>query len=61
MDKNQQKKLLEKQQINASTRNFPESVIQLKKKFKFKDGGDVYVFFTTNHNNEKVVIFCKKA
>ncbi|MFK2820388.1 class I SAM-dependent methyltransferase [Flavobacteriaceae sp. LMIT009] len=55
------KSILEKQQINVSTRNFPESVIQLKKKFKFKDGGDDYVFFTTNHNNEKVVIFCKKA
>lgn len=55
------KSILEKKQINASTRNFPESVAQLKKKLKFKDGGDDYVFFTTNHNNEKVVILCKKA
>ena len=55
------KPLLEKQKINASTRNFPESVAQLKKKFKFRDGGDDYVFFTTNYKSEKVAIFCKKA
>jgi hypothetical protein len=55
------KLLLEKQKVNASTRNFSESIAQLKKKFKFKDGGDNYLFFTTNHKNEKVVIFCRKA
>ena len=54
------KPLLEKRQLNVATRNFPDTVAQLKKKFKFKDGGNDYVFFTTTSNNDKVVIFCEK-
>lgn len=46
-------------QVNLSTRNFPESVSQLKKKFKFKDGGDTYVFFTSQDDHKKVVIICE--
>lgn len=53
------KELLEK--ANISTRNFPEAVQQIRKKFKIKDGGDTYVFFTTNLHNEKIVIICKKV
>ncbi len=57
------KQLLKKelhQKANISTRNFPEAVQQIRKKFKIKDGGDTYVFFTTNLHNEKIVIICKK-
>ncbi|AXT20147.1 class I SAM-dependent methyltransferase [Flavobacteriaceae bacterium AU392] len=46
--------------INISTRNFPENPQQLKAKFKFKDGGDIYVFFTTQGNKEKIVLICEK-
>lgn len=45
---------------NITTRNFPESVAVLRKKFKIKDGGKNYLFFTTNLKAEKIVLFCEK-
>ncbi len=45
---------------NVTTRNFPETVSQIRKKFMIKDGGELYLFFTTD-NNEKKVIFCTKT
>lgn len=47
-------------QANIATRNFPESVSQLRKKWKIKDGGDRYIFFTTSGTNEKLVLICEK-
>ncbi|EZH73900.1 SAM-dependent methyltransferase [Aquimarina atlantica] len=58
-----QKKVLSKIGItkaNITIRNFQESVATLRKKFKIKDGGDDYLFFTTSYDNKKVVIHCKK-
>lgn len=46
---------------NITTRNFPLSVSEIRKKHKIKDGGDVYLFFTTNHNNDLIVVKCQKA
>jgi PG_1098 ferredoxin-like domain/THUMP domain-like len=54
-------KVLKNKKANISTRNFTETASQLKKKFKIKDGGNLYVFFTTNVNNEKIVVLCNKA
>ncbi len=45
---------------NITTRNFPESVEQLRKKTNIKDGGTVYLFFTTDLDNTKIVIICQK-
>ena len=45
---------------NITTRNFPESVATIRKKLKIKDGGDDYLFFTTDMNNQRIVIYCKK-
>ncbi|WP_378175328.1 class I SAM-dependent methyltransferase [Aquimarina sp. SS2-1] len=45
---------------NITTRNFPETVSEIRKKFKIKDGGEIFLFFTTNCRNEKVVLECKK-
>ncbi len=45
---------------NVTTRNFPESVEALRKKWKITDGGNVFYFFTTNSNNEKIVLLCAK-
>lgn len=54
------KKLIAKQfsktKANITTRNFPETVAQIRAKFNIKDGGESYLFFTTNVNNEKIVI-----
>ncbi|MDC8004165.1 class I SAM-dependent methyltransferase [Aureisphaera galaxeae] len=46
---------------NVATRNFSENVASLRKKWRIADGGDVYLFFTTNANNERVVLKCKKV
>lgn len=55
------KRLLKSKKANVSTRNFPDSVQRIKKQFNIKDGGDQYVIFTTNLNNEKIVIIAVKA
>ena len=46
---------------NISTRNFPESVASLRNKMKIADGGNLYLFFTTDLNNNKIIINCTKA
>lgn len=58
------KKVFAKEAIkkaNVTTRNFPLSVGDLRKKLKITDGGDSYLFFTTNLNNEKIIIICSKT
>ena len=45
---------------NITTRNFPETVEQIRKKFKIKDGGDIYMFFTTDMDNSRIVIITKQ-
>ncbi len=55
------KKYFKSKKASITTRNFPESVEDLRKKFRIKEGGSDYIFFTTNKHDEKVVIICKKA
>lgn len=55
------KKVLSLDQAHLSTRNFPESVANLRKQLKLRDGGETYLFFTTTGKEEKVVLVCKKA
>lgn len=45
---------------NITIRNFPETVETIRKKWKIKDGGDIYCFFTTDVENQKIVLLCKK-
>lgn len=45
-----------KTKANIITRNFPETVAQIRAKYKIKDGGDLFLFFTTNLNNIKIAI-----
>jgi hypothetical protein len=59
--KKQLSKLIPTKQANITTRNFPETVAQIRKKTGFKDGGNHYLFFTTNLNNKHIVIICKKV
>jgi len=54
-------KSLEFQKANITTRNFPETVQQIRNTFKIKDGGTSYLFFTTIMNNEKVLLICSKV
>lgn len=58
--KNEMKLHLSNQQANITTRNFPDNVETIRKKWKIKDGGNLYCFFTTDRNNNKIVLICKK-
>ncbi len=48
-------------QANITTRNFPDSVATIRKKLKITDGGETYIFFATNIQDERVGLICKKA
>ena len=58
--KREMKSFLENKKANITTRNFPDSVEEIRKKWKIKDGGNVYCFFTTDMNNHKIVLICNK-
>lgn len=40
---------------NITTRNFPLSPEQLRKRLKIKDGGDIYLFATTTDKEEHII------
>jgi hypothetical protein len=54
------KKTIRVSKANITVRNFPETVAQIRKKTKLKDGGDIYLFFTTDINNKHIVLICEK-
>ena len=58
--KNEMKATLVNQQANVTTRNFPDTVESIRKKWKIKNGGNVYCFFTTDKNDNKIVLICRK-
>lgn len=58
--KSEMKIKLENQKSNITIRNFPDTVETIRKKWKIKDGGAVYSFFTTDFQNHKIVLLCKK-
>ena len=56
MNKKELKKALNGiDRVNISTRNFPLSPEQLRKRLKIKDGGDIYLFATTTDDEEHVI------
>ncbi len=59
-NKTNMKSFLENQKANITTRNFPETVENIRKKWKIKDGGNLYSFFTTDMTNSKIVLLCEK-
>ncbi|MDT0294368.1 class I SAM-dependent methyltransferase [Mesonia ostreae] len=46
---------------NITTRNFPISVETIRKKYKIKDGGVDYLFFTTTQDGEKIAFHTQKV
>ncbi|MGH2665636.1 THUMP-like domain-containing protein [Flavobacterium sp.] len=58
--KKNMKENLQDTKANITTRNFPETVENIRKKYKIKDGGDSYTFLTTDVNNNKIVLICAK-
>ncbi|MEX0362857.1 MAG: class I SAM-dependent methyltransferase [Allomuricauda sp.] len=54
-------KSLSNSKANVSTRNFPLSVAEIRKKHKIKDGGEIYFFFTTDKDNQRIIIISQKC
>ncbi|WP_026838565.1 class I SAM-dependent methyltransferase [Gillisia sp. JM1] len=55
------KRFLKLKKANITTRNFPKSVNEIRKELKIEDGGNDYLFFTTDLNNDKIVVVCRKV
>jgi 16S rRNA G966 N2-methylase RsmD len=60
-DKKEVYQLLKASKANISIRNFPEPVQQIRKKLGLQDGGDLYLFATTDQNNKRVIIITRKV
>lgn len=58
--KTEMKTFLQNGKANITTRNFPDSVQTIRKKWKIKEGGNDYCFFTTDANNHKIALICSK-
>lgn len=59
-NKTEMKNQMSGRQFNITTRNFSETVENIRKKWKIKEGGNSYSFFTTDQNNNKIVLICAK-
>jgi hypothetical protein len=59
-NKTDMKSFLEGKKTNITTRNFPDSVENIRKKWRIKEGGNQYCFFTTDLNDNKIVLICNK-
>lgn len=51
---------LSTKKANITTRNFRKTVSQIRKELKIKDGGEHFLFFTTNIHNKPTCIHCEK-
>ena len=49
------------QQANLATRNFPTSVVDLRKQLKIREGGEDYLFATTLADESHILIRAKKV
>jgi hypothetical protein len=45
---------------NIAVRNFPMSVVELRKRLRLKDGGDVFIFATTVSTQGHQLFICRK-
>ena len=60
-DKKKISKLLTDNKANITTRNFPKTVLEIRKETKIKDGGNIYLFCTTDNSNNQIVIVCNQV
>lgn len=47
-------------QANVAVRNFPMSAEQLRNRLRLRDGGNLYVFATTQEDGQHILFLCKK-
>lgn len=57
----QLRKYLTNQQANITTRNFPYTVAQMRKKLKLSEGGDQYLFGATLMDGGLKILVCRKV
>jgi 16S rRNA G966 N2-methylase RsmD len=55
------KRITQMGRANVAVRNFPMSVADIRKRFKIRDGGENYVFATTDAENKHWFICCRKC
>ncbi|ALI99471.1 THUMP-like domain-containing protein [Rufibacter tibetensis] len=53
--------LLPQKKANITVRNYPLTVAQLREKIKLKEGGEDYLFATTDLHNKPILLLCKKV
>jgi precorrin-6B methylase 2 len=53
--------LLPEKKANITVRNFPETVAQIRQKTGIKEGGNIYLFATTDRSQTPVILVCEKA
>jgi hypothetical protein len=61
LDKKEISRHLSENKANITIRNFPLTVQQIRDKLKLSDGGSEYLFATTDAQNQKIVIVCRKV
>lgn len=54
-------RLVPQKKANITIRNFPDTVASIRQKTGIKEGGTVYLFFTTDMHQKPLVIFCEKV
>ncbi|WP_339607339.1 RsmD family RNA methyltransferase [uncultured Roseivirga sp.] len=59
-NKKELRKAIPNMKANITVRNYPMTVDQIRKKTGLTDGGDLYIFATTDQTGKKVVL-CEKA
>jgi hypothetical protein len=47
-------------QANISVRHFPLTADKLRRRLRLNDGGDTFIFATTQTNGKHILLFCKK-
>jgi hypothetical protein len=47
-------------QANVAVRNFPMTAEQLRQRLRLRDGGENYVFATTDEGGQHIIFLCKK-
>ncbi|MEA5459006.1 hypothetical protein VB796_08160 [Arcicella sp. LKC2W] len=61
LDKKEISKHLTENKANITIRNFPLTVKQIREKLKLSEGGNEYLFATTDAQNQKIVIVCRRT
>ncbi|MBA9078834.1 THUMP-like domain-containing protein [Rufibacter quisquiliarum] len=54
-------RLLPQRKANITVRNYPLTVAQLRDKLKLKEGGEDYLFATTDRQNKPILLLCRKV